>query len=121
MHEPFRVFSRDENSLRGQWDFDEEAQEQVTRSLGVFGMVETENLYEEPHALLFGREEGAFIALRASLRNRRNENVAKYPYLATFCLKPYVFNFVVPDFISVMLFCQEFRQLVSEQNMLLKP
>lgn len=105
---------------RGQWDFDEAAQEQITRSLGILGMVEIEDLYEENRSLLLGKEDGAFIALRASLRNRRNENVAKYPYLVTFCLKPYVFNFVVPDFISVMLFCQEFRQLVAEQNMLLK-
>ncbi|SRR5260370_31087835 len=105
---------------RGQWEFDEEAQEQVTRSLGVFGMVEKENLYDETKALLLGHENGAFISLRASLLNRRGENVAKYPYLVSFCLKPYVFNFVVPDFISVMLFCQEFRQLVSDQNTVLK-
>lgn len=106
---------------RGQWEFDEDAQEYATRSLGILGMVETENLYEENHTLILGREDGVFIALRASLRDRRGENVASYPYLVSFSLKAYVFTFAVPDFVSILLFCQEFRQLVSEQNAVFNP
>jgi hypothetical protein len=106
---------------RGQWEFDETAQEQVTRSLSILGMIEPENLYDESKVLLVGQEDGAFISLRESRRNRRGTNIAEYPYFITFHLNPYTFNLVAPDFISVMMFCKEFCVLISERNQVLKP
>lgn len=106
---------------RGQWEFDENAQEQITRPQMFAGLVETENLYDENNALLFGQADGAFISLRESRRNRRGINLAAYPYFITFHLHPHTLSLVAPDFISVMMFCKEFCVLVAERNKVLKP
>lgn len=105
---------------RGQWEFDGEAQEFFTR-ISFFGAVETETLYDENQAIILGRTDGMFIALRASLINSQGEYAAKYPYIVSFCLQTYTFNFMVPDFVSILMFCQEFHQIIAEQNTLLNP
>ena len=103
---------------RGQWDYDANAQT-ITQSRGFWGATKTASVYDEEPKILLGRADGAFIAVHDALPDEQGFNSTQYPYLVSFCLQPYTFEFLVPDFVSILIFCREFHQLVTEQNALL--
>ena len=105
---------------RGQWQDDPDAVEQLV-SVGFFGGTTTYDLYSDQSILLFGRPDGAFIAIRETGYDEQGIALATYPYLVTLHLYSYQFQFAAPDFVSVLLFCREYHPLIVERNRDLQP
>ena len=100
---------------RGQWQEDPDAAEQFVR-MGFFGRITTHDLYAEESTLLFGRPDGAFIAIRQTTYDEQGMALATYPYLVTIHLQTYQFQFAASDFVSVLMFCREYHPLIVQRN-----
>lgn len=99
---------------RGQWQDDSNVVTQFVKT-GFFGDT-TYSLYAEEDLVLVGRPDGAFISIYETAYDADGTALAAYPYLVTIHLQIYYFQFVAPDFVSVLLFCQEYHSLIAQRN-----